>query len=287
MLPLLLSSLSFADSAAPLPDGGTAVYGGLAAYTWRKLRFDTDPEKDSTLDRDLTFRLDLYASHGFTDRLSMNVSAPVVWSQVVDDPETNPCPNGPFPCEAVVTLGSLGVQARYAVLTGPVMISPALGLTSSSWNAATRGNYATVGEATTDVQPGLYIGGHAGSTFSFDWMVAGIYDYRTTFYAAQDGAPADDVRAFAELRGGMGIVAVTLGASTYQRFGGVVVASDLGTDDRWAITDYDNLAGTAKVSLALPENMGLHLSATRILWVRNGPPDAIDVSIGVHRWFPG
>ncbi len=285
MLPLLLTSLTFAESAAPLPKDGTAVYGGLAAYTWRKLRFDTDASKDSTLDRDLTFRLDLYASHGFSDRFSMNASVPLVWSQVVDDTATNPCPNGPFPCEAVVTVGSVGVQGRYAVLQGPVYVSPALGVTSSSWNAATRGHYATAGEATTDVQPALYVGGHAGSMV--DWVVAGIYDYRTTFYAAQDGAPADDVRAFAEVRGSVGKVALTLGGSTYQRFGGVVVASDLSTDDRWAITDYDNVAGTAKVSVTLPHDMGLHLSATKILWVRNGPPDAIDVSIGVHRWIPG
>lgn len=287
MLPLLLSSLSFAESAAPLPKDGTALYGGIAAYTWRKLRFETDPANDSTLDRDLTFRLDLYASHGFTDRLSMNASVPVVWSQVIDDPESNPCPNGPFPCEAVVTVASVGVQARYTVVEGPVMVSPALGVTSSSWNAATRGYYATAGEATTDIQPALYVGGHAGSTFGFDWVLAGVYDYRTTFYAAQDGAPADDVRAFAEVRGSVGKVALSLAGSTYQRFGGVVVASDLGTDDRWAITDYDNVAGTAKVSLTLPHDMGLHLTATKILWVRNGPPDAVDVSIGVHRWLPG
>ena len=50
--------------------------------------------------------------------------------------------------------------------------------------------------------------------------------------------------------------------------------------------DYDAISVNGKISLSLPKNMGLHLGASRVVWVHNGPVDATDITLGVHRYFP-
>lgn len=287
MLPLLsLSNLAMAESAATFPAGGVSLYGGVGLYSFQKLRIGAEPAETSTLYRDVTARAELYAAAGVTDRLMLTLGAPVVYSTVLEHPELGACPPTPFPCDPILTVGTVTLGARYQVHRRWLDVTPGLVLASSSWNASTRGHYNTVGEATTDIGPVLYVGDRYDSgTHGLSWVISGGYTLRTTFYDASADAPRDDVRAAAELAGRAGPLTLTLGASTYQRLGGIEVASLLGTDDRWAVSDYDNAAAHAKLSFALPGDMGLHVSGSRVLWVRNGPPDAFDVSVGLHRWF--
>jgi hypothetical protein len=198
-----------------------------------------------------------------------------------------PCPAGIFPCDTILTLGTVSLQGRYQIHRRWLDVSAGLTLASSSWNAPTRGHYNTVGESTTDLAPSLHTGDrYEHGELAFSWTGSVMYVWRSTFYTASGGAPDDDVRAQAWLEGTAGPVTLALGASTYQRLGGIEVMSLLGTDDRWAVSDYDSSSAHAKLSLALGPQVGLHLSGSRVLWVRNGPPDAFDLALGVHRWLP-
>lgn len=282
MLLLLLSPLALAESAATFPQGGASLYAGLGAYSFQKLRLGADPADTSTLYRDVTARAELYGGVGVTDRLMVTLSVPLVHSRVLDPPARDPS----FPCGPISTVGTVAATVRYQIHRRWLDVTPGIAVSSAAWNAPTRGYYNTVGEATTDVGPVLYVGDRYGDARrGLSWVVSAGYTVRTTAYEASGGAPRDDARAAAELAGHRGPVTLTMGASTYQRLGGIEAASLLGTEDRWAVADYDSVSTQAKLSLALSEGVGLHVSTTRVLWVRNGPPDVSDVSVGLHRWF--
>lgn len=96
MLPGLLwtlvtwTSSSLAESPGTLPGGAKVVYSGVGVTTFNRL---TQNGEAVLRDREVRSRLDLYGSYGLTDRLQVSVSAPVVHSFVVDDPDELPCPN--------------------------------------------------------------------------------------------------------------------------------------------------------------------------------------------------
>jgi hypothetical protein len=278
----MMWSLLLSQAAA----SGASLYAGLGLYSWRQLRIDADPGRTQTLYRNVTARAELYGSAGLTERLTVSFGLPLVYSRVLDDPELGACEGGLFPCAPILTVGTASLSARHELQLAGLQVAPGVVLLSSSWNARTRGYYNTVGEATTDVGPSLRLSDRYGTERgSFSWTGSAIYTFRTTFFQASAGAPHDDVRAGLELEGQLRPVSLGAGLSTYQRLGGIEVASLLGTDDRWAVSDYDNVSAQGKLSVALREGLGLHLSVSRVLWVRNGPPDALDVSVGLNRWF--
>lgn len=280
---LFIAAEALAESAATFPAGGASLYAGMGVYSFRKLRIDSDPEQTDTLYRDVTARAELHGAVGATDRLMLSASLPLVYSTVLQ-PEI--CTGGPFPCAPILTVGTASLAARYQILDRGIDLTVGLTLSSSSWNARTRGHYNTVGEATTDLGPSLYIGDrYPLGAGGLSWVVSAGYTLRNTFYDASGSSPDDDVRSAAEISGQAGPFMLTSGLSTYQRLGGIEVASLLGTDDRWAVADYDNVSAHAKLSIALRDTLGLHLSASHVLWVRNGPPDAFDLTVGLHRWF--
>jgi hypothetical protein len=289
---LLPCSLALAEYAGTLPGHAVVVYGGPALTTYRQLSVGTAPP-GGDLDRAMQARLDLYGAWGASDRLQLAAYVPVVYSTVASY-DVN-CTAGSDFCAAVAGVGKAGVQARYRLPVAAVTTTLGLGVSSAAWNADTRGRYTAVGEATTDLAPALFLGRDlALGAMGAGVVLFGTYDYRLVTYdqaPLPHRAPADDVRAGLEVKVSPGVLTAQLGGYTYQRLGGVDFSADIehyfDTDDRWAVLDYDNASVGAKLSVGLPHAMGVHLAVNRVVWVRNGPPDAVDVSLGVHKyWSP-
>ena len=285
-------SLALAEYAGTIPGHSVVVYGGPALTTYQQLSVGTAPP-GGNLDRALQTRLDLYGAWGASDRLQLAAYVPVVYSTVASY-DVN-CTEGSDFCAAVAGVGKAGVQARYRLPVPAVMTTLGLGVSTGAWNAGTRGRYTAVGEATTDLSPALFL----GRDLAFGSMGAGVvlfgaYDYRLVTYdqaPLPHRAPADDIRAGLEAKVSPGIFTLQVGGYLYERLGGLDFTTDIehyfDTDDRWAVLDYDNVSAGTKLSVALPHSMGIHLAANRVVWVRNGPPDALDISVGVHKyWAP-
>ncbi|MFZ5477996.1 MAG: hypothetical protein ACOZNI_14575 [Myxococcota bacterium] len=278
---------ALAETAGTLEGGSGVIYGGPAASTYAHLAGSGAPGSGGRLARALQARLDLYGAVGLSDRVQVGAYVPLVYSTVVE--RLSNCDNEPDFCAPVATVGMAGVQGRVRVLDAPLRLTLGLGVSSGHWNADVRQRYTAVGESTTDVQPAVY----AGHDLRFGRLVAfAAYTNRHALYARDvvgyDGeVPADDLRGGLELHLRPGDLGLQVGAYTYQRLGGLALGDDwYDSGDRWAVLDYDNVSVGAKLSVPLPANMGLHVGVTQVVWVHNGPPDATDLTVGVHKWFP-
>ncbi len=283
---LLLASFAHAEEAGVLPRGATVVYGGPAVMTYGTLQ--TGPGSGGgALDRGLIARLDLYGARALSDRVQLSAYVPVIYSTVIDDDTLGPCPTGQD-CTPIAGIGAAGLQIRVAAVTSPLLVTFALGVSSGAWNRDVRGRYTMVGEASTDLVPGVYLG-RKGKFGGFDVAVVGFgaYAFRVTTYPndVPVEAPPDDIRAGLELQVTRGPVSAMGGAYTLQRLGGSAFREYGGAQDQWAAADYDNVAIGGKISVGLPNSMGIHLGVSRVLWVNNGLSDAVDASLGVHKYF--
>ena len=101
--------------------------------------------------------------------------------------------------------------------------------------------------------------------------------------------PGDAAHGALELSARAGKTTGQLGVSGMSRLAGVEYGPDYLdgyrlTVDRWASLRCRELRGEAKLSRALSDATGLHLTVGRVLVARNGPRDALDVSLGLHRY---
>ena len=298
----LLAPDARAESASVLPGGSAVIYGGLGLNRFSRLQFADNVEGQQEIDPGLRLRADLYTASGLTDALQLSIYVPVVHGRILEQDERGPCPGGVGSateddyCDAFTTVGAPNIQARYALLDGAFKLTPALALGGDPWNADLRGRLVTPSDAVAEVAPGVYLGGTVDlGSVGLDLLGAGTYALR--FGRLVDGgagpfrAPADEVRWSAEARvRPPGPVSVELGLHGVQRLWGVdwdasYQSSYFTTLDRWTALWYRHLAGSAKLSVALSDSMGLHVGAGRVLSVRNGPPDTLDFTVGVHRYF--
>lgn len=296
---MLWLGVAQAESAGTLPGGSQVVYTGLGLTTFSQL----DQGGGVTeRDRELRGRLDLYGSLGLTDALQLSLSAPVVASTIADDPNHLPCPGllpGEGYCESYLTLGQARLDARYGLLREKAKVTLGLAADVDRWNRARRGQYNSAGSGRTAAEAFLITGGEvpAGA-----WRLSGLAvgGYTQSFApdaTSADGtltvpAPGNSVRGSLEVKARPpGPVAIELGAHAVQRLSGVDLDDDWVGDwffssrDRWNVLRYSHWAGSLKLSVDLPDNMGLHIGASRVLAVENGPADLTDVSIGWHRYF--
>lgn len=303
---LALSNLSVAhaESGWTLPEGAHVLYGGLGANTFSQLRFVDDAEGQQTIDRGLRTRLDLYGATGLTDRLQLSAYVPVVHARVIDTVDRGPCPDGVGSsteadyCDPFTTVGAPAVQARYAAVTEPLRLVAGLAVAGDPWNASKRGRYVGYGDAVVDLQPSLIVARSwtLGAT-ELGLLGRGAYTWRFSRLiedspAGPFRAPGDDLRWLAEVHlAPPGPVSVEMGLHGLERLWGLdwdgsYQAAHFPTLDRWTTLYYKHVAAGAKISVGLSETMGLHLGASRVISVRNGPPDTLDFSVGVHRYFP-
>jgi hypothetical protein len=290
LVPMLLVSFAFAESAAVLPAHAAVVYvgGGFTTFSGMNTGDTGGFEAERFVSQAAHARVDLYGAWSPVQRLELALSAPVVYSTHLagalgpcDTPVTEDC-------SPHLLLGTTSLRARFGILDGPVRLSVAGVVASQAWNADIRGDWSMVGEATTDLAPWLHAGVHGGDTWRWELNFAGGYVFRLPAEndpALPEKAPHDDIRALLDLRVARGPVALTLSASTLQRLGGSSFYEYGATEDRWAAVDYDNVAAGLKLSADLGPTDGLHLGVSRALWVHNGPVDATDLTLGWHHWF--
>ncbi len=306
---LLTSGAARAETARVLPEGSTVVYAGLGLSTSRKLRYGDGSTTnasgqtigDATLDRLVKPRVDLYASHGLTPWLQLSGWLPLVSSFATTDDSSGPCPNqGPEGfCDPEFGVGEAGIEARFGVVRGDLSLTPAMAVTSDIWNAGSRGQYTSLGDASVAVVPGLLLGyerrmgdwslGVVGSG-RYAWnVVRRSLDFGS---AAPLSAPGDELYEVGEVKLGLPVpVELGLSVEGVQRLSGQDWEGSyyqeywVDNDDRWTVLRYQHLAVRGRVSVALGDDMGLHLQGGKVVDVRNGPPDTWDFGIGWHRYF--
>ncbi len=298
---LLLSAVSRAESPGTLSKGAKVLYAGAGLSSFSQLDQDGSTTQR---DRGVRSRADLYGSFGLTDALQVSASVPVVYSAIVDATDTLPCP-GLLPaegyCEAYATVGQARLDLRYGVLREGGALTLGLAGDVDNWNAGRRGQYNSAGSGRSMVEA-FAVGG--GDMKAGDWRVRALglggFGYSLAPGATStDGsvtvkAPGDMVRGSVELRAkAPGPLAFELGVHGLKRLSGVDLDGDWAGDwffsskDRWNVLAYSHLAGSAKVSVDLPNDNGVHLGASRVLAVDNGPTDLFDISLGWHHyWAP-
>lgn len=299
---LLSSAPAQAETASTLPGGSQVLYGGLGATHSRMLQFRDDAEGRQQIDPGLRVRADLYGAAGLSDRVELSAYLPVAHGRVLDSDSRGPCPGGvgnatePDYCDAWTTVGAPFVQARWGLLQGPLLLTPALGVGGDPWNAGLRGRLVTPSDAVVDVVPGLYLGGGTDlGGLRLDLVGKGAWAVRlgrqVDGAAGSFTAPADEIRWAGEVHLAPSPKAkVELGLHGLNRlwgadWDGAYQSTYFTSPDRWTSLWYRQVAVTAKVSLALSETMGLHVGGGRVVAVRNGPPDTLDITVGVHRYF--
>lgn len=298
---VMLSGLAYAESPGTLPKGSEVVYAGAGVTTFSQL----DQGGGSTdRDRELRTRADLYGSMGVTERFQLSASIPLVYSTVVDrGADIWPCPEflpGEGYCESYVTAGQARLDARYGVAQDKTKVTLGLAADVDSWNAGRRGQYNSAGSGRSMVEAFVVAGRKVSAG---EWRLRGLALAGFGYSIAPDAtsadgivtvkAPGDQVRGSLELRAkAPGPLAFELGAHGLQRLSGVPIDDGnwvgdwfFSSQDRWNVLQYSHIAGSAKVSIDLPKNNGLHIGASRVLAVANGPSDLWDMSLGWHHYF--
>jgi hypothetical protein len=297
--PVLWSATAHAESAGTLPKGSEVIYAGLGLTTFAKLDRGNGVEDR---DREVRPRLDLYGSLGLTERLQISLSVPVVYSTVIDDPDAQPCgvfyPE-PTYCDAYMTLGSARLDSRLALLRKKTKLTAGLAANVDRWNAARRGQFNSAGSGRSNIEPLLVAG---TSVDAGKWNIGGLALGAFALSLGEETTSADgsitlrspphSIRGSVEVRADApGPLALELGWHINQRLGGVPMDSAWVDDwfwpskDRWNVVQYSSQALSGKVSIDLPQNMGVHVGVGRVVAVEYGPPDTTDVSIGWHRYF--
>ena len=297
-------SIASAESAQTLPAHSQVVYAGLGLNTYEQLQFtDGTGSEDQTLDRGLRTRLDLYGAMGLHERLTLSAILPVVHSTVLDDDDRGPCPDGqPFDdfCTAFTTLGPSALGLRFRATSSPLVLTAGISAGGDPWNSGVVGRYTSISDAALGLRPELLAerAFELSGGYGLGLLTAGAYRY--VFGSdAPDGTagsfttPADEFQWQGELHVKTPHkVRIEVGAKGMHRLWGLDwdEAYQVGyfpTDDRWRVLWYRQVEATAKLSLELPADMGLHLGMSRVVQVRNGPPDTVDITLGVHRFFSG
>jgi len=290
-----LAALAWADEPTTLPQGSATIYSGLGLSTFSQL--------DGTQrDRSVLARADLYGSYGVHERLQLSLSAPILYGTVLDDPSQLPCPNlltDEGYCDAYVTVGSARLDGRVPLVRGPMRVAAGLALGGDPWNRPLRGRYTSPGTGTPYgsvyalAGPRLALGDGALAVTG-----GGGFTYRLAPTATSAGgdvtvkAPGDAVEALLQLKGSLPWpVHLQTGVFYQQRLTGVPLGGSWNADwfassrDRWNVLQTRLLQGHGKVSVDLPQAMGLHATVTWLYDVAEGPTDLVDVGVGWHKWF--
>jgi len=283
---LALPIPALAETAHVLPEGAAAIYSGLGAGT-----FATG---SSGLDRDrqLRLRLDLYAAVSLGPSLQLSADLQGQHNRVLEDPTQGPCPAADDYCDPTTAFGESGVHLRRQVETRGPALTLGLGARSDAWNGETRGRWTNAGLASSSLVATLVVEHERDGTRPLT-LVGWAHGVRVLGTSTDNGghSPSSAVMGGASGATELGPASIELAVNGMTRLGGLEygdawVETWRPTDDRWAALRYRHLAARAKLSLPLGPLAGLHLSVGRVLLAANGPRDALDVSLGVHRYFP-
>jgi hypothetical protein len=287
---LALLPLALAESADTLSQGASVVYAGLGSSTFQ---YGSSGE---LRDRQARARLDTYAALGLGRRLQLAVDAPLVRTGILIDHEDRPpCREDRADdwCAPVTTLGESGLHGRLRLGGGDTRGAVDVGLRSDRWNAWQRARWTNAGQgATTLVASGVFgqkLGradlvayGRYGFVIGqpvelstglterlpYDWVAGGL----------QLGLPTGALWSQASVTGFSRLGGEDFGSSWTETYPSAWI---------WSGLAYRELRGELKTSIPLGDSSGLHLSLGRVLVAANGPRDAWDASVGVHRYWGG
>ena len=125
---LLLLPLAQAESAWILAPGDKVSYGGVGVSTF------ATGVSGGARDRQYRARIDTYGALGLREGLQLAVDLPLVRTGVIEAEGVPPCPTDGDYCQAVTTVGEVGVHLRQRVVdTGSVSIHQ---LTCQAWAQA-------------------------------------------------------------------------------------------------------------------------------------------------------
>lgn len=256
------------------------VYAGLGASTFQY------GSSGAIRDRQLRSRVDLYAAHGFGP-VQLSFDAPLMAATVLERGHP-PCPREDY-CETTVGAGEAGLHAFVALPAGPINASAGLGVRADPWNSGTRGRWTNLGQGTVSGVASV-VGGATSGPWSLEAWAHYIAVVGREVEGPLDGRlPSDAVSGGLNL-GWSGPVSVQLGVTGFSRTGGVEyqdwVGVYSGAEDRWSALAYREIVARGKLSLPLGDTAGLHLGLGRVLVAANGPRDATDISLGLHRYWP-
>lgn len=299
MITMWLATLAWAESPSTLPAGSKVLYSGLGVSTFSQL----DQGGGTTArDRAVKPRLDLYGSMGLTERVQLSLSAPLAMGFVVDAPDRLPCPNllqDENYCSTWATVGPARLDGRVALLRSTFQATAGLALGGDPWNRGIRGRYNSPGTGTPHAEAFAVVGPQVPmGDWSLGLVGVGAFAYSLAPRATSaDGtvtvrAPGDQVRASGEVRvKPPAPVAFEAGVHWMKRLSGVPLAGTWGqqwfptTKDRWNVLQTELLVGSAKVSIDLPQSMGIHVGASWLWASAEAPSDLVDLSVGWHRYF--
>ncbi len=289
---MLLALLTFAnaESADTLGRGDKVVYAGVGGSTFQ---YGSSGE---LRDRQGRARLDTYASMGLGPRFQLAVDLPLVRTGIlIDHADRPPCSQDRTDdwCAPVTTLGESGLHGRVRIGGGSRRGALDLGLRSDLWNAWQRARWTNAGQgATTLVSSGVFgqklgpadltVYGRYGFVIGqaveldsglterlpYDWVAGGL----------QLGLPTGPVWSQASVTGWSRLGGEDFGASWTDTYPSEWI---------WSGLAYRELRGELKTSAPLGQAAGLHVAVGRVLLAANGPRDAWDASVGVHRYWGG
>lgn len=274
-----------AETAGVLPKGAVVVYGGLGVGTFEY------GSSGSIRDRQVRARADLYGAWGTGGRVQLSLDLPVVHAWVIEYPDRDPCPTSGDYCTPVTTIGESGVHARYLAVATPVRVAVGLGARTDAWNAGTRARWTNVGLGTTSLVGSALVSGEGGGLGADGWASYALVFGREADVPGRPRLPADVLSGGVAGRLALGAAQFELAVTGWARLGGSEFAewNELyaGSDDPWAGLAYRELVVRGKTSFEVAPGLGVHLSLGRVVLAANGPKDATDVTIGLHRYWPG
>jgi len=268
-----------------LPRGSAALYGGLGSSLWT-VGMSRNPRDPASI-----FRIDAWGGYGVTDHVQLSGGLPLVHSRIVVDGPNRPCPSPEDDyCQPVTSVGDAHVLVHLGSSWRRLRGRLAIGPRTDAWNAATRTRYINVGQGTWGgvVEGSGGIESDDGGAFVEARYVARLgrpvpgYDFR---------APSDAVQGSVAGFVDLGQLRAQLAAHGHQQvagvdYGPVYLQTLYDTGNRWGVVAFAQLRAEVKLSWALSDRSGLHLTASRAVATRNGPPDHTDLSLGAHLWIP-
>jgi hypothetical protein len=288
---VLLLAAALAETPTTLPGGSSTAYGGVGVSTFEY--------GSSGLIRDRVWfaRVEGYGAVGLSDRWQLAAYVPLVHSWVVEIADRGPCPRPTDYCDPLTTVGDVVGEVRFSAVDARVKVAPALALHTNAWNKGSRHRFDAVGYAETGAVARVVVGSSGtlakvavkGLVYaSLDLVLGTVIDQGT----GPIKAPLDTASAGIELVAAPGPWTLQVGAHGMSKLGGLAwgepwVANYYNTDTQWLVLRYQTVRAELKVSRSIGSKSGVHMSVSRAVWADSGPKDMLDVSLGVHRWFPG
>ncbi|MFK7926624.1 MAG: hypothetical protein AB8H79_00430 [Myxococcota bacterium] len=282
---------AWAASPWTVPKGAASVYAGASVAT-----FDVGM---SGADRDRQLQLYAvgWAGYGLSDRTQLDLSTGIAHHRVLENPLLGPCPSTDDYCQATTGLSQIQVGLTRRLTGGNLPTAIRIGLSGDPWNRGQRGRWTNIGQGvvagsldgTVQMERSL---GKGQLTAALSGGGLAPLPRRASIGTEQRWVIAPTARASLESAYTSGPVRLGVTLFAHQRlwglpFGAEWVQSWRPSQDRWAVTRWGEVRPELKLSIEPADGWGIHVSASRPVWVQAGPTNLWNANLGVHRYVQG